>query len=349
MAAVHVTLREALKTRISDLLEDAQMTCHQTEESLVALAVALADYREEGVELYPRVLVCDDLTNTLRVLQGSSEIEIGRGPRDISTVKRCLKKCAPLASSAWLVWIERLPDEFRYGMFRAPPSPTAVDLRSTIADLAAGDVRALLLSQLAPGTVEIVSPSQDGVLVHMSGDRVELLPSAAQQEQLSVKFMEDVEVEHYQEPCVSFARNLFGSLLRESHGVLIAIVPAGSDVPYVLRADGTFFDAPIDIAALVIRHAERETTEAYTDLTAAASLLNGMMNSDGITVVDTTGRVLGYNCFVRTQSEDLKPSELVGGARRRAFEVLGRLVDEKALRAAFVRSTDGSSDYREAN
>lgn len=225
MPPVRVTLRDPLKGKVSDLLEDARMTCHETEESLIALAVDLADYREEGTQLYPRVVVCDDLSNTLKLLQGSTPIEIGWGPRGAITARECLKKCAPLASTGWLVWIERHHDQFRFGVFRAPASPTAVDLRSTLADTDAADVRALLLSQLAPGTVEIVGPGRlDGVLVHLSGERTEVLPSAAQQDRLSEWFMKDAGTGHMHDPCVSFARNLFENLLRESHGALIAFV-----------------------------------------------------------------------------------------------------------------------------
>lgn len=345
MSPVRVTLRDPLKGKISDLLEDARMTCHETEESLIALAVDLADYREEGTQLYPRVVVCDDLSNTLRLLQGSTPIEIGHGPRGAITARDCLKKCAPLASSGWLVWIEREADRFRFGVFRAPASPTAVDLRSTLADMDAESVHALLLSQLAPGTVEIVGPGLDGVLVHLSGERTEVLPSASQQDRLSNWFMEDANTGHMQDPCVSFARNLFGNLLRESHGALIAFVQFDAEVPEALRADGTFLDVPLNLAELVVRHSADETTENYTDLMSSAGLLGGMLNCDGITVLDTSGRVLGYNCFVRTTSDTLKPSELVGGARRRAFTELVSVVNAGHLRGAFIRSSDGASDF----
>lgn len=95
----------------------------------------------------------------------------------------------------------------------------------------------------------------------------------------------------------------------------------------------------------MIRHSGDETTENYTDLMSSAGLLGGMLNSDGITVLDTAGRVLGYNCFVRTTDENLKPRELVGGARRRAFTELRALVDAGNLRGAFIRSSDGASDF----
>ncbi len=345
MPSAHVTLRDQLKGKISDLLDDAGMTCHQTEEALIALSVDLADYREEGKQLYPRVVVCDDLVSTSRILQGSHAVEIGSGPRSPATARKCLKKCAPLASTNWLVWIERQPDAFRFGVFRAPVSPTAVDLRSTLADLEPATVRALLLAQLAPGTVEVVGAGLEGLLVHLSGERVEVLPSAAQQDQLSRWFMESIKAAHMLDPCVSFARNLFGDLLRESHGSLIAFVRSGDPVPAVLAEDGTILGEPLDLAELVIRHADDEPTENYTGLMASTALLGGMLNSDGITVLDTAGRILGYNCFVRASPDDLKPSELVGGARRRAFTALSALVDSGELRAAFIRSSDGASEF----
>ena len=71
------------------------------------------------------------------------------------------------------------------------------------------------------------------------------------------------------------------------------------------------------------------------------NLLEGMLCSDGITLFDERGRLLGYRCFIQIPTKQ----EVVGGARRRAF---GALCDHlgKGLSAVFMQSQDGWSDFR---
>ena len=138
-----VTFRAELKTAISDLLADSDMTCSETEEALISLIVALADYREEDIALFPQVLICDDLPEVLRVVQGSAPIRIGDGNRSPETMLRALKKCAPLAVGGWAIWVERCEPGFTFGVFREHAVPTAVGLRSTLQDL---EVRSLRVS-----------------------------------------------------------------------------------------------------------------------------------------------------------------------------------------------------------
>jgi hypothetical protein len=66
-----------------------------------------------------------------------------------------------------------------------------------------------------------------------------------------------------------------------------------------------------------------------------------MLNSDGITVVDTSGRLLAFNWFVKTEASKLGPREQHGGARHRAFGALQAMVDDGRLRGVIIRSSDG--------
>ena len=157
-----------MKRAISDLLLDASMTCPQTEEALLALVVRLADYREEGISLYPRILIVDDLAGSLPILGGSSAIALGSGPRGPDTMEQCLKKCAPLTEGGWAIWVERTGGDFRYGVFREPMVPVAIDLRETVSSLRKDDATAVFVGQVAQSTVEILSPGIEPIVIHLS-------------------------------------------------------------------------------------------------------------------------------------------------------------------------------------
>ena len=70
-----------------------------------------------------------------------------------------------------------------------------------------------------------------------------------------------------------------------------------------------------------------------------------MLHSDGITVISSSAQVLGYRYFIKQKVRGTKPSEVLGGARRRAFLDLKQLVDDHELQGAFIRSSDGHAEF----
>lgn len=342
-----VSYRSELKSRIAGLLDDVAMACPQTEESLVALAVALADHREEGRALFPRVLICDDLDVVLRNLQGSNAIRIGTGPRGPDTVLRALKKCAPLADEGWAIWIDRDENRFDFGVFREP-GPTAVDLRHTLMETAPDNrLRALLVAQFAPGIVEVLAAGDGGLRIHFSGIRDDRPAPEDAETQVVELFCADLDDDdQMKQSFVSFGNNIFHSILRRGHGALIAVAPS-DDKSWATGVDAVVLDEPIDIASLVKAHVQAPTPEVLSELLAYVDLLAGMLNSDGITVFDTAGRVLAFNWFIKTDTASLGPREQLGGARHRAFGILKQLVDGQQLRGAFIRSSDGGESAYE--
>lgn len=338
MPAKMVTFRSELKSTIADFLGDAGMTCSVTEESLVALTVKLADHREEGKQLFPKVLICDDRDTVLRNIQGTDAILIGTGERIPDTVLRALKKCAPLADNGWAIWINREPNNFSYGVFREPSNPTSLDLRRTLLDTQdEGQLAALLIAQFAPGKVELISAGKPGLRVHLTGERADAVSDDPEGD-LVIMWSECV-AEDSRESFASFATTLIHDLLRKGHGTLLAITPDGASLDFL--ADAVVLETPIDLAGLVRNHGDNETSAALSELNGYANLLEGMMNSDGIVVVDSAGRVLAFNWFIKTDTTQLTPREQQGGARHRAFGALKALVDDKTLRGAFIRSADG--------
>src|SRR5437773_1429301 len=89
------TFRDLLVAAVSELLKQEAMSCPHTEDGLINLIVALARYREEGVALYPKFVICDDLDATLKRVQGAEAVELGKGDRAAATISDALKKCAP--------------------------------------------------------------------------------------------------------------------------------------------------------------------------------------------------------------------------------------------------------------
>ena len=116
--------------------------------------------------------------------------------------------------------------------------------------------------------------------------------------------------------------------------------------PDFLR-DGIWLDEPIDLGDLALRYEAHHTESDALALIAYSNLFRRMIGMDGITVFDSGGRLLGYNCFIHQQIIGSPPHQIVGGARRRAFEVLCDEVG-RTLVAALYRSRDGAAECRES-
>jgi hypothetical protein len=336
-----VTLRSELKTSISDFLGDAKMACAETEEALISLVVALADYREEERPLFPRIIICDDLDTVLRNIQGSGPIEIGHGAREPSTIQRALKKCAPLTNKGWAIWIHRQPDAFRYGVFREP-MPTALDIRTTLHDTTPSDtLRTVLIAQFAAGTIELVSTGRPGIRIHLSGQREDDIPAEDTLPTVVAWAASDLEDERYRASFSSFLTTVLQDLLRKGHGTLVAVVPHDSKQWKRNAKDAVILAEPIDLAGQLSQLNDDPSSLAYFELASSLELVAGMLSSDGITILDTRGRVLGFNWFIQTDTRSLSPGERLGGARHRAFSALRGLVDKEQARGCYIRSSDG--------
>jgi hypothetical protein len=349
MAARVVTLRSELKRSIGDFLSDADMSCSKTEESLIALAVALADYREEGRPLFPRVLICDELHTVLRNIQGSGPIEIGSAEREPETILRALKKCAPLTEKGWAIWVERQPEAFRFGVFREP-APTALDIRTTLLNTAPSDpLRAVLIAQFAAGTVELMSAGRPGIRIHLTGQREEQISTEDSLRQVVEWSAADIDDERLRDSYVNFTATVLQDLLRKGHGSLIAVVPHNSKAWKRSASDAVILEEPIDLARQLERHTNDPSSSVLFELLTSVDLVAGMLSSDGITVFDTAGRVLAFNWFIQTDTRSLTAREKLGGARHRAFAALMGLVDKERARGAFIRSSDGGDGAYERN
>ncbi|NJL26181.1 MAG: hypothetical protein HC902_14175 [Calothrix sp. SM1_5_4] len=102
-----------------------------------------------------------------------------------------------------------------------------------------------------------------------------------------------------------------------------------------LEAKGQF---PENMEAFADRLSAR-----YAETEAWSELISSMLMSDGMTLFDTRGSVLGFRLFVR--STETGPAG--GGARLLAFDAMTQLVREGALAGAFYQSQDGRALFYE--
>ncbi len=335
---VNITFRSKLIGDVHSFCKNSKLGILSDQLNLVELIVLLSRYQEEGVDLSPRVYITSDVQAMAKMLPGGEQYKLGISSADQKGIKQALKKCAPLATGDWMIYIADGGDKIEYGVFKGESNPISVSIDSIILSKE-NDFRAVRVSQLAKDCVETHSSNGDRHYIFLNHRDEDSPPPLQFLENLVEVITSEVGDEH-REALNSYLNKLLYDALRQSHGCLIA-VSADENVPELLAADGVILERPIDFSQLVAEVAGKRTDSAQLD--SKGTLLKGMLNSDGIIIFDSKAKLLGFNCFVKTVNAD----EVVGGARKRAFATLSTNVG-KALRAAFMQSQDGWSEFKGA-
>lgn len=340
----------ALDETVTDLLTREQLHCGATATALVELVFSLFRYREEGVALFPRVFICNDITAIRRLLPGGEYLPIDTIKRSPDIARKALKHCAALAQGCWAIYIERKSnDTFTYGIFRSANltlSLLAEDILFREAPDLSAPISAMpvvMVGQLSEQVVEIRGAFGARLHIHASagsdkrahpGDALEHFVDAA---------VRDV-AGPFQQQTKTFLLGAMSPVLQAGHGALGAVLARPRRIPKKLQ-DGVTLSTPIDLVAKITDYAQQRDEASIANLSATALLIDGMLTSDGITIFSTDARMLGYRIFIKAgepgKNQDHKP--VVGGARRRAFEYLSSLVKRHQLVAAFYRSQDGQT------
>ncbi|MEB4602847.1 hypothetical protein [Raoultella ornithinolytica] len=335
----NITFRTQLIGGVTEFCQESNLPFLSNAIHLVELIVRLAHYREEGVSLFPKVYLTNDKNTLMAMLPGGEILKIGGGAPDINGIENALKKCAPLATNGWMVYIEASTSHLEYGLFKGPGNPISVVVDDVLMTESAG-LFVVKTSQVADDCVEIQSNSGGRHFIFLNHRKENSPPPLQYISQLIESITKEVP-EEVKEPTLSFLSRLFINALRESHGCIIAVTNMKRPPKY-LSSDGVILENPIDFADLVINF-KKERIEA-SHLESKGHLLKGMLNSDGIILFDNKGRLLGYNCFIKlTQS-----TKVIGGARKRAYSGIKSKVG-RGLAAVFMQSQDGWTDFKGIN
>lgn len=336
-----LSFRHLLTESLESFLGEAGLEQPGTAEVLGELAVTLSRYHEEGQPLFPTAFLGDALEPMLRVLGGRDAFQVGSGPRTPETIQRALKQCAQLGQGRWWVlYLLLVPEGLAYGVFRVDPFPlveTPLERLRRAQDKALHVVGVL---QLAENVIELRARGGLHRHVYLSGAHVDATPPTQTLDALAAVATREVSEPLRADTQAFYRRVLFEAMQQANHGTLVAVLPGGSEGSG-LFADGILLPRPVDVAACVAAAGTGREEGAVAAVFATAQLLRGMMATDGITVLRADGCIVAYNVFLRHPATLVRGPGVVGGARRRTYEVLCTSVGADLL-AAFIRSQDGA-------
>jgi hypothetical protein len=306
------------KTKIVDFLsaEFAGAVPIKLQNRLLNFFPNIANYEEESKKYKPTIFLTNNIDSVCRAIPNTYKIELFQDENENMFMSR-LKSLVPFCNLDWCVYVSVTDEGAEYGIFRIINSIKDENIAAEMfrnAALSAKTDRVFGIYIYAENTWTVTMKSLKGRAVNINfaldikvvnnwDDEIqEFVDASFEKLKTSKKKMADIK---------NMYKNIFKNVLRSVSGTICVVV----DADYIrddFLEDGIWLAEPINLSKLFAQ------TNQYNEqrLIAVADIFMTMLNYDGITVVDNTGRILAYNVFVEASSR--LALNIVGGARKRA-------------------------------
>lgn len=339
------SIRTALQYELHNFANISGLECPETEELIRDLVSLLASYREEGHPLFPDVYILRKPADLLTLAPGANPHVIGSIQYENDTAARILKNTAGLAGGGWSIYAGKSESgKFDFGVFRSQRHSFATSSEESMCDLGA-EHPIILIRNRGHLTVELLNSSGASLTVSLTASQP--TPSVFSQyiTTLVGQSCSEIDDEPRQQFSNYLARTLTG-LLQQCHGTLIAVIDANLDGIPDEMSDGVWLSPSIDLFGCHMRAVKSGDAASLADLQAAECLLRGMVNSDGIVILDTKGCVRAFRVFLAPTNTEKQKLDDSGGGRRRTFNLMKLRVESNQILAALIRSQDGVMDCK---
>ncbi|UAY52736.1 hypothetical protein [Ferruginibacter albus] len=297
----------------------------------------ISDYHEEGIALFPEVIITNSL-DFFRTIS-NKRLPISEGILNVNEFKKVIKLCAPLAIDSWVIFIEISNGKINYGLVSAEITETSLSLyNQTVGDLKVNykDSTIAYLKNIGQKTVELCGLKNKLIVSLTLNSPTEVTNEITT---LSKAISQKCE-ETYNQQISSFFEKTIAEALRIGHGNLIAVIDESGDSIAKLIAQETnciHLPLPIDFEQLIIGAEIGKSNEASVSLKSYSSILKAMMNHDGITVFTNKGKLIAYRLLINAYEKG--GQEISGATRSKAFL---SMQNSNLFLSCFFKSQDGN-------
>lgn len=303
----------------------------------------LLDYREEGTHTKPKIIFTNNIDSVVKSIPKAYKLQIFADD-DASMFNSHLKPLIAIAKKEWCIYVENKDEKFNYGICKTLNSLKEKTLVNQIAESTylrerADKINCIVARSVSDFEMDFFSTRGNVIKINTA-----LNPTKS--------FDNDDTIAEFTKACFSklrttqkklgevqtMFRNIFSRVIEDLNGAMCVVV----DKDYKDNGffeDGIWLETPISFSKLFTQ------SKSYSEekLQAFATLLINMLNFDGITVIDTTGRVLAYNIFVESNINRTK--NVVGGARKRAaYTIINSR--RKHIVGVYFQSHEGEIFYK---
>jgi len=305
---------------------------------ILELINLISDYQEEGVKLFPEIII----TNSLDFFKTipNKELVIAFEELSVNSFVKAMKLCAPLAIDNWIIFIEINEDKIKYGLVSAEMTETSLSIyNQTVGELKIEYDKTTIafIRNIGQKTVEL------------KGLKSKLVVSLTLDEPSEMTFSEIKDIskniavkceENLRQQIATFFEKIITNALRIGHGNLIAVIDDNDELIENLKEkenNGTFLPNPISFELLIKEAEYNKSNETSINLKSYSSILVSMLNHDGIILFTNTGKLLGYHLLINTYEKE--GETLIGGARTKAF---ASMKNSGFFNSCFYKSQDGN-------
>lgn len=279
----------------------------------------LIRYEEEGEKLHPQILLTNNIDSISRLIPNIYKVNLFNDENENLFDNR-MKALMPFTAEDWWIYINASAkeDEIAYGIVKTTGSIKDPNFREQVFS------NFKLKDKADKLDLVLVEPYSDYVvnLSSLSGKELNInfsfsqgLYTANANEEIAkfteASFSKLKTTSKKLEEIKNMFTQIFKTVTKKVHGAICVVI----DKDYKdkkLFEDGVWLREPISFSKLFLN------SKSYSEpkLDAVAGLFITMLNFDGITIIDNTGKIRAYNVFIETSLE--KTKNVIGGARKRA-------------------------------
>lgn len=315
-------------------------------ESIFELLSKIGNYEEEGMKILPKILIGRNMEIIFSQIPDHFNVNLGDDDLQGIHIRKILKSLIPLCRNGWYVYVDIQTTKLMYGIFRKFRSPVALDAEQLIFDS-----KEMYLSNKETGMIYICPQSKTSLLIrslHSEDVQIssEFKTNEEQDENMAFAMLIAditmlIEKNKDKSAYIKNAMKHIISLFKERvHGTIVLVVNEKYLYPNTYL-NGLEIKTNLNIIECIEESLTVESYEAAERYYAITNLLYEFLNVDGITIVNTTGQIIGYNAFYRSEET---PMDVIGGARKRTFEGLKRQTDPNII-GVYYQSQDGNIQY----
>lgn len=306
-------------------------------------------YEEEDHKISPEIIIGKNLLNDdFKKIYQCEILQITRFNTNDDAIQRIIKPIMPFCDNGWRVLVNIEDENVTVGLIRAFGGPSALSLIDSLLtpiDLTQVSFRFVLVDIMSKYEVLLSGLSGMTLQIDFRFIVAEIKGRKESVERIVDDLLSDCDYMDYRENQKNAMSKVFELCPKRVHGCIFVIINKESILPISgLLKDGIILEEPINlISPLVDALRSPEIHSLYEKYYAQTGLLLTMLNTDGITVLDTASRIRGYNFFIQSTQDTV-----AGGARRRAANSLMRSKNENIV-GVYFQSQDGDIFYERVN
>ena len=316
---------------------------------LIKFLSTICNYEEEGVKIKPNVLIFTNIDELLPSITDRYFLSIYTDDSNGKSFEKKMKSLIPFCKNGWYVYINVKETALEYGVCRSFSGPIGLTINQVLLDNinsveSIPNLGIVCIEIISNYEISVAGLRKNKLIIDFRLTKVELLEIDETYESLAIDISSSTSLEdNRKEDIKKGFKKIFKTAYKKIHGTICLIVESDYEFPNEHLSDGIWFDTPIKLSDTLVEllsgASDISLSEKYYSLTG---LFIEMLNTDGITIIDNSGYIRGYNVFINQSNIDT--SGVVGGARKRAAYALKNCGDPKFI-GVYFQSQDGYFEY----